>query len=313
MKPDTPYVKIDREKWKRLRKRLKIDLTQEQLDEIQGLNEKLSMEEVREIYAPLSRLLKVYYDNYRRLNETRREFLGIENENIPYIIGIAGSVAVGKSTTARILKKLISLWPEAPNVYIVTTDGFLYNNSELERRGILDRKGFPESYNLKGMLSFLYRVKSGENNTRVPIYSHLIYDIVEGKYEIIKDADIIIFEGLNVLQTHTRKIDGANPDLMVSDFFDFSIYVDAEEDMIKKWFIERFLKLKRTAFTDPQSYFKKYSEIDDETSIRIASQIWDNINGKNLKENIEGTKYHADLIMKKVEDHSVRFVLLRKI
>ncbi|MGP6239042.1 type I pantothenate kinase [Cuniculiplasma sp. SKW4] len=313
MKPDTPYVKIDREKWKRLRKRLKIDLTQEQLDEIQGLNEKLSMEEVREIYAPLSRLLKVYYDNYRRLNETRREFLGIENENIPYIIGIAGSVAVGKSTTARILKKLISLWPEAPNVYIVTTDGFLYNNSELERRGILDRKGFPESYNLKGMLSFLYRVKSGENNTRVPIYSHLIYDIVEGKYEIIKDADIIIFEGLNVLQTQTRKIDGANPDLMVSDFFDFSIYVDAEEDMIKKWFIERFLKLKRTAFTDPQSYFKKYSEIDDETSIRIASQIWDNINGKNLKENIEGTKYHADLIMKKVEDHSVRFVLLRKI
>lgn len=271
------------------------------------------MEEVKEIYAPLSRLLKVYYDNYRRLNETRREFLGIENENIPYIIGIAGSVAVGKSTTARILRKLISLWPEAPNVYIVTTDGFLYNNSELEKRGILDRKGFPESYNLKEMLSFLYRVKSGENNTRVPIYSHLIYDIVDGKYEIIRDADIIIFEGLNVLQTHTRKIEGANPDLMVSDFFDFSIYVDAEEEMIKKWFIERFLKLKRTAFTDPQSYFKKYSEIDDETSIRIASQIWDNINGKNLKENIEGTKYHADLIMKKIEDHSVRFVLLRKI
>jgi type I pantothenate kinase len=296
-----------------LKKRLKIDLTQEQLDEIQGINEKLSMDEVREIYAPLSRLLKVYYDNYRKLNETRREFLGIENENIPYIIGVAGSVAVGKSTTARILKKLISLWPEKPKVHIVTTDGFLYRNAELERRGILNRKGFPESYNLKEMLSFLYRVKSGENNTRVPIYSHLIYDIVDDQYEVINDADIIIFEGLNVLQTQTRKIDGANPELMVSDFFDFSIYVDAEEEMIKKWFIERFLKLKKTAFTDPQSYFRKYSEIDDETSINIANQIWDSINGKNLKENIEGTKYHADLIMKKVEDHSVRFVLLRKI
>ncbi len=296
-----------------MKKRLKIDLTQEQLDEIQGINEKLSMDEVREIYAPLSRLLKVYYDNYRKLNETRREFLGIENENIPYIIGVAGSVAVGKSTTARILKKLISLWPEKPKVHIVTTDGFLYRNAELERRGILNRKGFPESYNLKEMLSFLYRVKSGENNTRVPIYSHLIYDIVDDQYEVINDADIIIFEGLNVLQTQTRKIDGANPELMVSDFFDFSIYVDAEEEMIKKWFIERFLKLKKTAFTDPQSYFRKYSEIDDETSINIANQIWDSINGKNLKENIEGTKYHADLIMKKVEDHSVRFVLLRKI
>jgi type I pantothenate kinase len=271
------------------------------------------MDEVTEIYAPLSRLLKVYYDNYRKLNETRKEFLGVENENIPYIIGIAGSVAVGKSTTARIMKKLISLWPEEPRVYIVTTDGFLYRNEELQRRGILDRKGFPESYNLKEMLSFLYRVKSGENNTKVPIYSHLIYDIVENQYEVISDADIIIFEGLNVLQTQTRKIDGAKPELMVSDFFDFSIYVDADEEMIRKWFIERFLKLKRTAFTDPSSYFRKYSEMDDETAINIANQIWTNINGKNLEENIEGTKYHADLIMKKIEDHSVRSVLLRKI
>ncbi len=271
------------------------------------------MDEVQDIYVPLSRLLKVYYDNYKRLNLARKEFLGVSNENIPYIIGIAGSVAVGKSTTARIMKKLISMWPESPNVYIVTTDGFLYKNAELESRGILNRKGFPESYNLKEMLSFLYRVKSGENNTRVPIYSHLIYDIVENEYIEIKDADIIIFEGLNVLQTHTRKIEGAQPDLMVSDFFDFSIYVDAEEEMIKMWFIERFLKLKRTAFTDPDSYFRKYSEMSDEEAISIANKIWTEINGKNLRENIEGTKYHADLIMKKVSDHTVRTVLLRKI
>ena len=308
----SPYVTIERSQWKRMRERKNIELTEDQLDKMRGLNEFLSMQEVRDIYAPLSRLIKVYYENYLHLNRKRKTFLGLGNEKIPYIIGMAGSVAVGKSTTARIIKELASMWPEKPSVYIVTTDGFLYSNMELESRGIMSRKGFPESYDLRSMINFLYGVKSGIKSIEIPQYSHLIYDIIEEK-KLIKDPDIIIFEGLNVLQTHTKKLSAMGPDLMVSDFFDFSIYVDAEEEIIKKWFMERFLKLKATAFKDPKSYFRKYAEIDDQEAIERASYIWDEINGKNLKENIIGTKYHAELIMEKTTNHMVEKILLRKI
>ncbi len=310
---ETPFVTIEREKWKKLRDRKKINLTEEQLNEIRGLNENISMKEVKDIYAPLTRLLKVYYDNYMRLNVKRKAFLEIDNGRVPYIIGIAGSVAVGKSTTARILKKLISTWDTELNVYIVPTDGFLYPNAELIRKGIMDKKGFPESYDLKSMIRFLYRVKSGVREIKVPFYSHLKYDIVPGEEINIVQPDIILFEGLNVLQSHAGRINDNFHDLMVSDFFDFSIFVDAEEEIIKQWFIQRFLKLKDTAFRNRESYFNKYATIDEEEAIRIGLDIWERINGVNLKMNIERTKYHAQLILRKMENHEVNFVQIRKI
>ncbi|MGP6294553.1 type I pantothenate kinase [Caldiplasma sukawensis] len=309
----TPYVTIERDEWKKLKDRRKINLTEDQLASIRGLNENLDMIEVSEVYAPLSRLLKVYYDNYMKLTKSRKLFLGMKNEKIPYILGIAGSVAVGKSTTARLIKKLIEMWEWNPRVYIVTTDGFLYPNKILEERGLMNRKGFPETYDLKNMIRFLYDAKSGVNRLEVPVYSHLTYDIVKDEKLIIEDPDIIIFEGLNVLQPHNTNIRANGPDLMVSDFFDFSIYIDAEEHIIKKWFIERFFKLKKTAFTDERSYFRKYANISDEEALRISSRIWDEINGKNLKENIERTRYHARLIMEKTENHKTRSIMMRKI
>lgn len=309
---ESPYVVIDRSKWKKLKDRKGVVISDEQLAEIRGLNESISSEEVSDIYAPISRLLKIYYDNYRGLNRKRKAFLLTENVSIPYIVGIAGSVAVGKSTTARILKKLISAWYPGLNVYIVTTDGFLFPNAELIKRGIIERKGFPESYDLKSMIRFLYRLKSGVKEISIPQYSHLKYDITEEKLNIY-DPHIIIFEGLNVLQTHMDRIIDNSHDMMVSDFFDFSIYVDAEEKIIKTWFNERFLKLMETAFKNPESYFKKYATISREKALEISSSIWDNINGLNLRMNIERTKYHADLILKKIEDHRVKEVRLRKI
>ncbi len=309
---ESPYVVIDRSKWKKLKDRKGVVISDEQLAEIRGLNESISSEEVSDIYAPISRLLKIYYDNYRGLNRKRKAFLLTENVSIPYIVGIAGSVAVGKSTTARILKKLISSWYPGLNVYIVTTDGFLFPNAELIKRGIIERKGFPESYDLKSMIRFLYRLKSGVKEISIPQYSHLKYDITEEKLNIY-DPHIIIFEGLNVLQTHMDRIIDNSHDMMVSDFFDFSIYVDAEEKIIKTWFNERFLKLMETAFKNPESYFTKYATISREKALEISSSIWDNINGLNLRMNIERTKYHADLILKKIEDHRVKEVRLRKI
>jgi type I pantothenate kinase len=310
---ESPYVTIERESWKRLRDRKKIKLTPEQLEEIQGINESISLKEVKDIYAPLTKLLRVYYDNQRRLNRSRKAYLGMENERVPYIIGIAGSVAVGKSTTARILKKLISSWDEKLNVYIVTTDGFLFPNAVLAAKNISRKKGFPESYDLKAMVSFLYKVKSGVSELEVPNYSHLMYDIIPEDPIKIINPDIILFEGLNVLQSHLEKTRDGVHDLLVSDFFDFSIYVDADEKTIKEWFLQRFLKLKVTSFTDPASYFKKYATVDDQTALKIASDIWEGINGLNLKQNIEKTKFHADLILKKGENHQVKYVQIRKI
>lgn len=309
----SPFMKVERNEWKTLREREKINITEEELLEIRGINENLSINEVDEIYAPISKLLRMYYENYEKLITRRADFFRKEHEKIPYIIGIAGSVAVGKSTTARILRALISGWPSKPNVYIVTTDGFLFSNSELEKRKLMERKGFPESYDLRKMIKFLYDLKSGVRNLRAPIYSHLLYDIVEDQFLEIKEPDIIIFEGLNVLQTNTRAILAKEPELLVSDFFDFSIYVDAEEVHIKKWFLERFKILRETRFKNPESYFRGYYKIPEDEAVRIASDIWDRINGKNLRENIENTKYHAHLILKKEEDHSVSQVMIRKI
>jgi pantothenate kinase, bacterial type len=283
------------------------------LEEIRGLNEVVSLKEIIEIYAPLTRLLKIYYDNYRSLNRKRMAYLSTDKVSIPYVIGIAGSVAVGKSTTARILKKLISSWGISPDVYIVTTDGFLFPNSVLQEKNLLDKKGFPESYDLKAMIRFLYRLKSGTSELTVPQYSHLKYDIMQDEELKISKPDIVLFEGLNVLQTHMGRILDDSHDLMVSDFFDFSIYVDAEEKIIKTWFIERFMKLMETAFKNPSSYFKHYASITMEDALEISGDIWDRINGLNLKMNIERTKFHADLILHKVKDHNVDRILLRKI
>ncbi len=310
---ESPYISIERDKWKRLRERKKIELTDAQLEEIRGLNEIVSLKEIIEVYAPLTRLLRIYYDNYKGLNRKRMSYLSTEKVSIPYVIGIAGSVAVGKSTTARILKKLIGSWSTQPTVYIVPTDGFLFPNKELEKRGLLEKKGFPESYDLKSMIKFLYRLKSGTRELTVPQYSHLKYDILKGDDLKISNPDIILFEGLNVLQTHIGRIVDDSHDMMVSDFFDFSIYVDAEEKIIKRWFTERFLKLMDTAFVNPESYFNKYASINKDEAVQISSAIWDHINGLNLKMNIERTKFHADLILHKGADHSVENVLLRKI
>ncbi len=309
----SPFLEVERDEWKKLREREKINITEEELLEIRGINENLSIKEVEEIYAPISKLLRIYYDNYGRLISRRADFFRKTHGKVPYIIGIAGSVAVGKSTTARILKALISGWPSKPRVYIVTTDGFLLTNRELESRNLMERKGFPESYDLRRMIKFLYDLKSGLRNLKAPIYSHLVYDIVPDQFLEIDEPDIIIFEGLNVLQTGTRSIRAREPELIVSDFFDFSIYVDAEEADIKNWFLERFKILRETRFKNPESYFRGYYNIPEDEALRIASDIWDRINGKNLRENIENTKYHAHLILKKEKDHSVNKVLIRKI
>ena len=290
-----------------LRAATPLTLRQEQLDELRGINESIDLDEVATIYLSMTRLLNLYVSATQNLQKVSSTFLGTLAPKVPYVIGVAGSVAVGKSTFARILQALLARWPDHPKVGLITTDGFLYPNAVLEERGIMNRKGFPESYDTKRLLQFLRELKSGAPEVTAPIYSHVVYDIVEGEVATICQPDILILEGLNVLQV------GSESNEFVSDYFDFSIYIDAEEDMIEHWYVQRFLALCDSVFQDPNSFFRHYSELSRDDAIATARYIWHEINGRNLRENIAPTRDRASLILKKGADHRVTDVLLRRL
>jgi type I pantothenate kinase len=310
--PLSPYVRFPREEWARLRAATPLTLTEADLDHLRGINERIDLDEVADIYLPLSRLLNLYIAASQNLHRVSDTFLGSPAAKVPYVIAIAGSVAVGKSTTARILQALLARWPDHPQVDLVTTDGFLFPNRALEERGLMDRKGFPESYDLRRLVRFLADVKSGRPEVHAPVYSHLTYDIVPGDEQVVRHPDIVIIEGLTVLQTGDGR-EGRPLQLFVSDFFDFSIYVDAEETDIEQWYLERFLTLRETAFTDERSFFHHFAALSEGEAIQVARQIWRSINGANLHENILPTRERARLILEKAPDHSVRAVRLRKL
>jgi type I pantothenate kinase len=307
----SPYLAFDREEWARLRAATPLTLSEEELAALRGLNEQVSLDEVANVYLPLSRLLNLYVAASHSRHGVTATFLGSLEPRVPFIIGLAGSVAVGKSTTARILQALLARWPNHPRVDLITTDGFLFPNRVLAERGIMHRKGFPESYDVRRLVEFLADVKSGRAEVTAPIYSHEIYDIVIGRELVVRQPDIVIVEGLNVLQTADSHL--SRPlRLFVSDFFDFSIYVDADEDDIERWYIERFLTLRATIFSDPASYFHRYADLTIEEAKDTATRIWREINGLNLRENILPTRDRAHLILEKGHDHAVQAIKLRK-
>jgi type I pantothenate kinase len=308
----SPYVELDREAWSRLRKNQPLNLDTTDLARLGGLGDRIDLAEVEEVYLPLSRLLNFYVGATAGLHRMTSDFLGEQPAKTPFVIGVAGSVAVGKSTTARLLKELLSRWPGTPRVELVTTDGFLYPNAELERRNLLHRKGFPESYNRRALLRFVAEVKAGKAEVTAPVYSHLTYDIVPDEHTVIRQPDVLIVEGLNVLQAPRVQADGRSG-LAVSDFFDFSVYVDAHLDDIRQWYVDRFLRLRETAFADPHSYFHRYAVLSDEQAAQTASRIWAEINEVNLRENVLPTRSRATLVLSKGRDHGVRRIRLRKL
>ena len=307
----SPFRAFSRDEWSKLEEHPQFPISDIDLSKLKALNEPLTMKEVEDIYMPMLRLLQIHITHFRNLHKERDQFFENSSRPVPYIIGIAGSVAVGKSTTARVLQKLLSMTPEQPKVALITTDGFLYPNEELERRGIFNKKGFPESYDAKKLLAFLAGAKSGRESLEAPVYSHLYYDVIPGEIQRIKRPDILIVEGINVLQFSL----GKKPlrQVFVSDFFDFSIYVDAAEKDIRQWYLDRFKQLQRTAFQNPDSYFHRYNDYSVEELMKFANQVWEEINLPNLEQNILPTRFRADLIIEKSARHFVRGIRIRKV
>lgn len=309
--PLSPYRSFSVTEWARLRENTPLPLSEEELTELRGMNERVSLDEVAQIYLPLSRLLSLYVASLQQLNEGTQQFMGTNTKKVPFIIGIAGSVAVGKSTVARVLQTLLARWPEHPKVDLISTDGFLYPTAELEKRKLMHRKGFPESFDRAALLDFLTAVKSGQGALRAPIYSHRLYDRVKDRHIEVDQPDILIVEGLNVLQS--GKMRPGEPQVFVSDYFDFSIYIDAELDVLRQWYVKRFLKLRTTVFNQPDAYFKHYAVLDENEAVETANRIWRTINEVNLHQNIEPTKYRAKLILHKGPTHAIDAVHLRKL
>ncbi len=308
-----PYVELDRDAWAALGAATEQPLSAEEIDRVRGLGDELDLDEVQQVYLPLSRLLSLYAESAGHLHRAQEEFLNQpQPPRTPFVIGLAGSVAVGKSTTARLLQHMLAHWPANPSVALVTTDGFLLPNAELRARGLLERKGFPESYDRRALLRFVMDIKSGKDEVEAPTYSHLVYDVVPEEKVVVRHPDIVIIEGLNVLQPGRVREDG-RIGLAISDFFDFSVYVDAATDDIRTWYVDRFLRLRETAFRDPASYFARYGSLSEEEAVAQANAIWDTVNGPNLKQNVQPTRGRATLVLRKAPDHSVRWVRLRKL
>ncbi len=309
----SPFFLFTSEEWSKFRADTPLTLTADEVKRLRSLDDPIDLDEVRRIYLSLSRLLSAHVEASQLLFQQRNRFLSLSDQvKTPFVIGIAGSVAVGKSTTARILKELLARWPSSPKVDLVTTDGFLYPNAVLRRDNLMERKGFPESYDIGALLRFLSAIKAGKPNVKAPKYSHLTYDVLPDEFSVIDRPDILIFEGINVLQSRTLPADGKIVP-MVSDFFDFSIYIDADENQIHNWYVERFMRLRQTAFRDPSSFFNRYATITEEAALAIAEGLWQNINLKNLQQNILPTRPRADLVLRKGSNHFIETVALRKL
>jgi type I pantothenate kinase len=310
-KPESPYRIFSREEWASLRADTPMTLSEADVARLRSLDDPVDLKEVEQIYLPISRLLALYVEATQGLFRATRSFLGTNGSKVPYIIGIGGSVAVGKSTTSRLLQALLHRWPNTPKVSLVTTDGFLLPNAVLEAEGLMARKGFPESYDLSALLRFMSDIKAGKDRVAAPVYSHLTYDVVPGAEVVVDRPDILILEGLNVLQAGKPK--GAKASPFVSDFFDFSIFIDADEQLIHDWYVERFLHLRESAFRDPQSFFNRYASLPEEEARKTAESLWASINYPNLRDNILPTRQRASLVLRKGADHRVEEVALRKL